>query len=150
MPCSSVTEASVSWFRLASGAVRVGVSCVGSPEPAVVSSSSASSAKRTCSTYVHWNRHVVHAARRIRGVEAIWVLLVIERPVWVALEVSLKVCECAATKSSRLELWTWDIGRIAALLFQYIVKKLLASGHLYGALFQLGEVASLGSFDYVF
>ena len=142
-------EAGISWFRLASGTIDVGVSCVGSPEPVVVPSSSASSAECAGPSYVHWDRHVVHAARRVRGVETIWILLVIEHPIRVALEVSLEVCECAAAESSRLELWTRDVGCIAALLLQYVVKKLLASSDLHRTLLQFSEVASLRPFDYV-
>ena len=116
MPGSSAAETGVAWFRLALGAVHVSVCHIGSPEPAVVSSSSASSSERASSPYVHWDRDVVHAARCIGGVKAVWVLLIIESSVWVALEVSLKVRERAATKSSRLELWVWNVGCIAALL----------------------------------
>ena len=135
MSHSSAAEAGVVWFCLASGAVHIGVSRVGSPEPAVVSSSSASSAKRTCSTYVHWNWDIVHATRRVRGVESVWVLLIVEPFVRIALEISLKVRECSAAEPSRLKLWARDVGCIATLLFQYVVEEFLAPSNLYGALF---------------
>ena len=147
MSCSSAAEAGVVWFRFVSGAVHVGVS---SPEPVVVSSSSVSSAKSACSSYVHRDRDVVHASRCIGGVEAIWVLLVVESPIWVSLKVLLKVRERATAESSRLELWAWDVGRITTLLFQYIVKEFLAPSDLYSTLFQFSEVARLWSFDNVF
>ena len=135
MPCSSAAEAGIAWFRLASGAIHVGISRVGSPEPVVVSSSSASSAECAGSSYVHWNWDIVHATRRIRGVEPIWVLLIVEPFVWVALEVSLKIHKRAAAESSRLELRAGNIGRITALLFQYVVKEFLAPSDLYSSLF---------------
>ena len=140
-------ETGVSWFRLASGAVHVSVNRIGSPEPIVVSSSSASSAECTGSPYVHWDWDIIHAARRVGGVESVWVLLVIERPVWIALEVLLEIGERAAAESSRLELWAGNVGRVTTLLFQYVVKEFLAPSDLYSSLFQFGEVAGLWSLD---
>ena len=113
--CPSTTEACISWFRFASGAVHVCVDRIGPPGFVVVSSS-ASPAKRAGSAYVHWYGHIVHATGCVGGIEAIWILLIIERSIWVALEVPLEVRECAATESTRLELWAWNVGRIAALL----------------------------------
>ena len=150
MSCPSASEAGISWFRFASGTIDVGVSRVGSPEPIVVSSSSASSAKRAGPSDVHWDRDVVHASWGIRGVESVWVLLIVEPFVRVALEVSLEIRKCSAAESSRLELWTWYVGCVTALLFQYVVEKFLASGNLYGALFQLGEVACLWPLNDIF
>ena len=132
--CPSAAEAGVAWFRFASRAVYVGVDCVGSPEPAVVPSSSAPSTECASSSYVHWDWDVVHATGCVGGVEAVRIL-VVECSVRVALEVLLEVCKCAAAKPSRLELWARYVGRIAALLFQYVVEKLLASSDLYSALF---------------
>ena len=111
----SAAEARIARFRFASGAIYVGIYGIGPPGSVVVSSST-SPTERTGPPYVHWDGYVVHAARHIRGVEAIWILLVIERPVWIALKVSLEVCECAAAESSGLKLWARDVGRIAALL----------------------------------
>ena len=108
-------EAGVAWFRFASGAVHVSIGRVRSPEPAIVSSSSISSAKCTCPSYVHRDRDIVHAARCIGGVEAVWVL-VVEPSIRVALKVPLKICERATTESSRLKLRARDVGRIATLL----------------------------------
>ena len=116
MSGSSTAEARIARFRFASGAIHVSIHRIGPPGSVVVSSS-ASSTERTGPSYVHWDRHVIHAARRIRGVEAVRILLVIERPIRVALKVSLEICECAAAESSRLELWARNVGRIAALLF---------------------------------
>ena len=118
MSRSSITEASVVRFRFASGAVRISIDCIGPPGSVVVSSSSASPAECTGSAYVHWDWDVIHTAGRVGGVEPIWV---IECPVRVALEVSLEVCERSSAEAARLELWAWDVRRIAALLLQYIV-----------------------------
>ena len=107
-------EASVAWFRFASGAVHVSVDRVGPPRRIVVSS--VSSAKCAGSSYVHWDWDIVHASRGVRGVKAIWVLLVIECPVRVALEVLLEVRERAAAESSQLKLWARDVGCVAILL----------------------------------
>ena len=114
---SSTAEACVAWFRFASGAVHVRIDCVSSPGSVIVSSS-APSAERAGPAYVHWDWDVVHAAGRIGGVETI---RVIERSVWVALEVPLEVCERSSAEAARLELQTWDVRRIATLLFQYVV-----------------------------
>ena len=134
MSCSSAAEAGVTWFCFASGAVHIGINRVGPPEPAVVSSSSASSAECAGSSYVHWDWDVVHATRRVGRVKTVRVL-VVERSVRVALEVFLEIRECAAAESSRLKLWARYIGCVAALLFQYIVEEFLAPSNLYGALF---------------
>ena len=107
-------EAGVTRFRFASGAVRISVDRIGSPGAVVVSS--VSSAKCAGSSNVHWDWDIIHASRGIRGVKAVWVLLVIECSVWVALEVLLEVHERAATESSRLKLWVRDVGRVAILL----------------------------------
>ena len=149
MSCSSAAEARVAWFSLASGAVDICIGCIGSPEPAVVSSSSVSSAECTCSSNVHGDRDVIHAAGCIGGVEAVRVLI-IERSVRVALEILLEIRERAAAEPSRLKLWAWYIGRVTTLLFQYIVEEFLAPRDLYSALFQLGKVISLWSFNDVF
>ena len=114
MSRSSTAEAGVAWFCFASGAVRISVNRIGSPGPIVVSS--VSSAKCASSSDVHWDWDIVHASRGVRGVKAVWVLLVIECSVRVALEVSLEVRERAATESSRLKLWARDVGRVAILL----------------------------------
>ena len=135
MPCSSAAEAGIAWFCLASGAVHISISHIGFPEPAIVSSSSASSAERASSSNVHWDRNVVHTAGRVGGVEAIWVLLIVEPSVRIALEVSLKIHERSAAEPLRLKLRVQDVGRIAALLFQDVVEEFLAPGNLYGALF---------------
>ena len=148
MSGSSTTEARVARFRSASGAVHVSVNCVGPPGPVVVSS--ASSVERTGSPYVHRDRDVVHTVGCIRGIETVRVLLVIECPIRVSLEVPLEVRERATTESSQLKLWARDVGRIAILLLQYVVKEFLASSNLYGTLFQLDEVSSLWSLDDVF
>ena len=146
MSRSSATETGVAWFCFTSGAVHVSVDCVGSPEPIVVSSSSASSTECASPPDVHWDQDIVHASGGVGGVEVIWVLIV--KPfIRVALKVSLKVCERATTKSSRLELRAWNVGRIATLLFQYIVEEFLAPSNLYRTLLQLSEVASLRSFN---
>ena len=118
VPSSSTAEAGVARFCFASGAVDVRIDCVSSPGSVVISSSSASPAERAGSAYVHWDWDVVHAAGCIRGVETI---RVIECPVWVALEIPLEVRKRSSTEAARLELWTWDVRRVAALLFQYIV-----------------------------
>ena len=114
---SSTTEARVARFCFASGAIDVRIDCVSPPGSIIVSSSSAPSAERTGSAYVHWDWDVVHAAGRVGGVETV---RVIERSVWIALEVPLEVRKRSA-EAARLELWTWDVRRIAALLFQYVV-----------------------------
>ena len=116
MSGSSAAEARIAQFRFASGAIYVGIHGVGPPGSVVVSSS-ASPTKRTGPSYVHWDGYVIHAARRVRGVEAVWILLVVERPVRVALKVSLEVCKCTAVEPSGLKLWARDVGRVAALLF---------------------------------
>ena len=107
-------EAGVAWFRFASGAVRISVDRIGSPGAIVVSS--VSSAKCASSSYVHRDWDIVHATRGVRGVKAVWVLLVIECPVRVALEVPLEVRERTATEPSQLKLRAWDVGRVAILL----------------------------------
>ena len=143
---SSTAEACVARLRLASGAVHVCIDCVTSPGSVIVSSS-APSAKRAGSAYVHWDWDVVHAAGCIGGIETI---RVIECPIWVALEVPLEVRECSSTEAARLKLWTWDVRRVAALLFQYVVQEFLTSSYLYSTLLQFGEVVRLWSFDNVF
>ena len=117
MSSSSTAEACVTRFRFTSGAVHIRIDCVSSPGSVIVSSS-ASSAERAGSAYVHWDWDVVHAAGRVGGVETV---RVVERSVWVALEVPLEVRKCSSAEAARLELWTWDVRRIAALLFQYVV-----------------------------
>ena len=149
MSCSSATEAGVAWFCLASGTVHVGVDRIGSLGSAVVSSSSAPSAKCASSPYVHWDWDIVHATRRVGGVKTVRVLI-IECSVRVALEILLEICERAATEPSRLKLWARHVGCVTALLFQYIVEEFLAPSDLYGTLFQLGEVTGLWPFDDVF
>ena len=135
MSCSSTAEARIAWFSFASGAVDICVGCVGSPEPVVVSSSSVSSTKCTCPSNVHRDRDVVHATGCIGGVEAIRVLLIIGRFVRVALEISLEIRERAAAEPSRLKLWSWYVGCVTTLLFQYVVEEFLAPCDLYGTLF---------------
>ena len=114
---SSTAEACVARFCFASGAIHIRIDCVGSPGSVIVSSP-APSTERAGSAYIHWDWDVVHAAGRVGGVEAV---RVIERSVWVALEVPLEVRKRSSTEAARLELWTWDVRRIAALLFQYVV-----------------------------
>ena len=114
---SSTAETCVARFRFTSGAVHVRIDCVSSPGSVTVSSS-ASPAERAGSAYVHRDWDVVHAAGRVGGVEAV---RIIEGSIWVALEVSLKVRKCSSAEAAGLELWTWDVRCIAALLFQYVV-----------------------------
>jgi hypothetical protein len=117
MSSSSTVEACVTRFRLASGTVHVRIDCV-SPPGSVIVSSSAPPAERAGPAYVHWDWDIVHAAGRIGGVETIWV---IERSVWITLEVPLEVRKCSPAEAAGLELRTWDVRRVAALLFQYVV-----------------------------